>query len=185
MTNTKEKTKKGRKIIAALLVVVLGSALFVNWLIHSANLPLSISASTTAQSDEELGKAQYVSATTAKNDYFKESKLKREKTMDNSLKELGEVIDSDKSTSDEKKSAIEMYSKLSERKALESALNEYQNRTGTTKDLELFCKKYMNLLIIVDHEISVLQMYFNDLTFIANAYKDAQVKSLQQAYLLK
>ena len=72
-----------------------------------------------------------------------------------------------------------------QRKALESALNEYQNRTGTTKDLELFCKKYMNLLIIVDHEISVLQMYFNDLTFIANAYKDAQVKSLQQAYLLK
>ncbi len=72
-----------------------------------------------------------------------------------------------------------------ERKALRIALDEYQNRTGSTKDLDLFCKKYLNLLIIVDREISVLQMYVNELTFVANTYKEAQVKSLQQAYLLK
>lgn len=146
MTKTTEKPKKGRKIIAALLVVVLGSALFVNWLVNSAHLPLSISATTT-QSDEELGKAQYVSATTAKSDYFKESKLKREKTLDNTLKELGDVIDSDKATSDEKKSAIDMYAKLSERKSLEGDVETLICAKGVSECIVILGEKSCEVVV--------------------------------------
>ena len=58
-----KKGKKAGKIIAAVMVFVLGGALFANWYIHSAGLPLAVSTKTTAE--DKLGQAQYVSATTA------------------------------------------------------------------------------------------------------------------------
>ena len=136
MANTKEKKgRKAGKIIAAVMVFVLGGALFANWYINSKGLPLSVSNLTT--SDENLGQAQYVSATTAAGDYFQESKLKREKTRDNTMSELNAVIDSDKSTSDQKKSAVDTYAKLSERAALET-------------DIEtLICAKGVSVCIVV------------------------------------
>ena len=119
MANTNEKKgKKTVKIIAAVMVFVLGGALFANWYINSKGLPLAVSNSTTAE--DGLGQAQYVGATTAAGDYFKESKPKREKTRDNTMNELNAVIDDDKSTSDQKKTAVDTYAKLSERAALET-----------------------------------------------------------------
>ena len=137
MANTKQKdSKKGRKVIAAALVFVLGAALFVNWYFNSAGLPLKVSGNTTTGEDS-LGQAQYVSATTAKSDYFKESKLKREQQRDNTISELSKVIDSDKATSDEKKEAVSTYAKLSERAATES-------------DIEtLICAKGFSTCIVV------------------------------------
>lgn len=115
--NKSKKSKKGRKIVAAAMVFVLGGALFVNWYINSAGIPFAVSNTTN---QENLGQAQYVSATTASGGYFKESRLKREKTRDETMSELNKVIDSDKSTSDQKKTAVDTYSKLSERASLES-----------------------------------------------------------------
>lgn len=137
MANTNKKEKKNvKKIVAAALVFVLGSALFINWYLNSAGLPLKINATTTT-SEDSLGEAQYVSATTAKNDYFKEARLKREKTRDATMSELNKLIDSDKATSDEKKKAVETYSKLSE-------------RASTETDIEtLICSKGVSVCIVV------------------------------------
>ncbi|MBE6818065.1 MAG: SpoIIIAH-like family protein [Ruminococcaceae bacterium] len=115
--NTQSRGKKAGKIIAALMVFVLGGALFANWYINSAGLPFSVSGTTK---EDDLGQAQYVSATTAQSDYFKESRLKREKTRDNTMSELNAVIDNDKASNEQKKSAVDTYAKLSERAQLES-----------------------------------------------------------------
>ncbi len=112
---TEKKVNRKRQIVAAAMVFVLGAGLFVNWY-FSSNISLKTSNTTTAS--EKLGEAQYVNATTSS--YFAESKLKRQKTMDETLEKLNEVIDNDKASSDEKKEAVSMYSKLSERAALES-----------------------------------------------------------------
>ena len=152
MAKTKEKSKgKVKKIIAAVIVFILGSALFVNWYLNSVGSPLGVLATT---SEDKLGQAQYVSATTAKEDYFKESRLKREQTRDSTMKELNSVIDSDKATSDEKKTAIDTYSKLSERMALEN-------------DIEtLICAKGVSECIVVlgdkSCEVIVPQKELND-----------------------
>lgn len=124
MNNTKTKTdeKKGkavRKYIAAAMVLILGVALFLNWFLNSQSVSASLKKQLTT-AEESLGQAQYVSATTAKNDYFNESKLKREKLRDSTMKELNAVIDNEKATSDEKKAAVETYSKLTERASLEN-----------------------------------------------------------------
>ncbi|MBR2589326.1 MAG: SpoIIIAH-like family protein [Clostridia bacterium] len=138
MANTTVKqTKKGKKakIIAALMVFLLGGALFANWYINSAGMPFAVSGSTT--SEDKLGEAQYVSATTAASDYFNESKLNREKTRDKTMSELSAVIDSDKSTSEQKKKAVDTYAKLSERAQLET-------------DMEaLICAKGVSVCMVV------------------------------------
>ena len=63
------------------MVLVLGTALFLNWYFGSG-VSLSTAKKTTV---ENLGQAQYVNATTAENNYFKETRLKREKTFSSAL----------------------------------------------------------------------------------------------------
>ena len=145
--NQKQKgSKKGRKIVAALMVVVLGSALFVNWMLNSAGIPLRISATTTT-SEDALGQAQYVSATTAKSDYFNESKLGREKTRDNTMDELNKVIDSDKATSDEKKAAVDTYAKLSERATLENDIETLISAKGVSNCIVVLGDKSCEVVV--------------------------------------
>lgn len=146
MANKSEKSgKKGRKIIAAALVAVLGAALFLNWYLNSAGMPLAITGTTSEE--EDLGQAQFVSATTAANDYFNESKLKREKTRDNTMSELNAVIDSDKSTSDEKKTAVETYSKLSERATLENDIETLIAAKGVSECIVVLGDKSCEVIV--------------------------------------
>ena len=140
-----KKGKKAGKIIAAVMVFVLGGALFANWYIHSAGLPLAVSTKTTAE--DKLGQAQYVSATTAANDYFKESRLKREKTRDNTMSELNAVIDNDKSTSDQKKTAVDTYAKLSERTALENDIETLICAKGVSQCIAVLGDKSCEVIV--------------------------------------
>ena len=115
-----KKSVNKRRIIAAAMVMILGVGLFVNWYLNSnktLHTSNNVSGSATSE-NENLGEAQYVNATTSS--YYTESKLKRRQTLDETLDKLNEVINSDKANSEEKKDAVEMYSKLSERANLEA-----------------------------------------------------------------
>ena len=142
--NQEKKGKKAGKIIAAVMVFVLGGALFVNWYINSKGLPLSVSATTK---EDSLGQAQYVSATTAKSDYFNESKLKREKTRDNTMSELNTVIESEKATAEQKKKAVETYAKLSERASLESDIETLICAKGVSKCIVVLGEKSAEAIV--------------------------------------
>ena len=142
--NQEGKGRKAGKVIAAIMVFVLGGALFANWYINSKGMPSAVSGTTK---EDSLGQAQYVSATTAQSDYFKESKLKREKTRDNTMSELNAVIDSDKATSDEKKKAVETYAKLSERAALETDIETLVCAKGVSNCITVLGSKSCEVII--------------------------------------
>lgn len=147
-TNAKNSEKKKvnvRRIIAAAMVLVLGVALFLNWYLNSSSVSANIKPKTTAE--DSLGQAQYVSATTAKSNYFNESRLKREKQRDNTMKELNAVIDNEKSTSEEKKSAVETYAKLSERASLESDIETLICAKGVSECIVVLGDKSCEVII--------------------------------------
>lgn len=142
-STTEKKAKKGRQIAVAAMVLVLGAALFLNWYFNSG-ISLAASKKTTT---ENLGQAQYVNATTAAGDYFKETKLKREKTRDNTMNELNKVIDNEKSTSDEKKKAVDTYSKLSERATLETDIETLITAKGVTQCIVVLGDKTCEVVV--------------------------------------
>ena len=145
VNNSEKKGKSIRKYIAAAMVLVLGVALFLNWFLNSQGVSATLKQKTTAE--ESLGQAQYVSATTAKNNYFNESKLKREKMRDNTMKELNAVIDNEKATSDEKKSAVETYSKLSERASLENDIETLVLAKGISECMVVLGDKSCEVIV--------------------------------------
>lgn len=140
---TEKKVKKTRGIAVAAMVVVLGTALFLNWYFNS-NLSVTTAKKATA---ENLGQAQYVNATTAETNYFKETRLKREKTRDNTMQELNKVIDNEKSTSDQKKQAVDTYSKLSERATLENDVETLITAKGISQCIVVLGDKSCEVVV--------------------------------------
>lgn len=142
--NTEKKVKKARGIAVAAMVVVLGTALFLNWYFGSG-VSLATAKKTT---NENLGQAQYVNATTASAaGYFKETRLKREKTRDNTMQELNKVIDDEKTTSDQKKQAIDTYSKLSERATLETDIETLITAKGISQCIVVLGDKSCEIVV--------------------------------------
>lgn len=91
---------KKKQLVTATLAMALGAAVFVNWYYTKPDTVKTLNdTQTTTASDENLGEAQYVSATTMKNQEksFAELKLKRDATHDELKDTLNSVIKDSKS----------------------------------------------------------------------------------------
>jgi len=96
---------KRRQLLLATLVIALGAAVFVNW--YYTRVPaqeangstsaaeISEKQSTTAESERNLGDAQYVNANTQevmKQEYFASAKLRRGTAHEQAKQELQKII---------------------------------------------------------------------------------------------
>lgn len=92
---------KKKQIVTATLALGLGAAVFVNWYYTRPQPQPTINSenTTTAAESENLGDAQYVSATTAKTDVetLTDFKLKRDAAHDEAKETLNSVIKDQKS----------------------------------------------------------------------------------------
>ena len=93
-----------KQIITATLALALGAAVFVNWYYTKPEVQTNLNTQSTTRSyeDENLGDAQYVSATTAKssNETFSDFRLKRDSARDEAKETLNAIIKDSKSSSD-------------------------------------------------------------------------------------
>ncbi len=93
-----------KQIVTATLALALGAAVFVNWYYTKPQPQQTLNNENTTQSveNENLGDAQYVSATTGKNtaETLADFKLKRDSARDKAKETLNSVIKDSKSTSD-------------------------------------------------------------------------------------
>lgn len=94
---------KKKQIVSATLALALGAAVFVNWYYTKPEMKTNLnSQSTTSNLEEEnLGDAQYVSATTAKTptETFSNFRLKRDSARDEAKETLNAIIKDSKSSS--------------------------------------------------------------------------------------
>ena len=107
---------KKKHIATATLAMALGAAIFVNWYYSKPETKPTIdSVQTTAAQTENLGDAQYVSATTAKasSETLASFKLKRDTAHDEATDTLNTVIKDGKSSADAVKEATEALKRLS------------------------------------------------------------------------
>ncbi len=93
---------KGKQIVTATLALALGAAVFVNWYYTKPETQQTLNSENTtlAQDNENLGDAQYVSATTAKTtqETLADFKLKRDAAHDEAKETLNSVIKDSKSS---------------------------------------------------------------------------------------
>ena len=107
---------KKKQIVTATLAMALGAAVFINWYYTKPETIGAVnSGETTTVSDENLGEAQYVSATTANNSEktFADFKLKRDAAHDEAKETLNAVIKDPKSSQDAVTEASDDLSMLS------------------------------------------------------------------------
>lgn len=94
---------KKKQIVTATLALALGAAVFVNWYYTKPEMQTNLSTEKTtgAIDDENLGDAQYVSATTAKSaETLADFRLKRDSSRDEAKETLNSIVKDSKSSPD-------------------------------------------------------------------------------------
>lgn len=109
---------KKKQLVTATLALALGAAIFVNWYYSKPeNKPAADTVQTTkAQETDNLGDAQYVSATTAKSGEktLADFKVKRNSAHDEAVETLNSVIKDGESSSQAVKDATDALTGISE-----------------------------------------------------------------------
>ena len=106
---------KKKQLVSIALVLTLGAAVFVNWYFARPGVKSVIDTSKTTvnRQVENLGDAQYVSATTASSETMAGFKVKREAAHDEAKETLNSVIKDAKSDSEAAEEAGEALADLS------------------------------------------------------------------------
>lgn len=106
---------KKKQLVSIALVLTLGTAVFVNWYFARPGVKSVIDTSKTTvnRQVENLGDAQYVSATTASSETMAGFKVKREAAHDEAKETLNSVIKDAKSDSEAAEEAGEALAELS------------------------------------------------------------------------
>ena len=104
-----------KQLVSIALVLTLGAAVFVNWYFARPGVKSVIDTSKTTvnRQVENLGDAQYVSATTASSETMAGFKVKREAAHDEAKETLNSVIKDAKSDSEAAEEAGEALAELS------------------------------------------------------------------------
>lgn len=107
---------KRKQLVSIALVLALGTAVFVNWYFARPGVKSVIDTNKTTinRQEENLGDAQYVSATTSSDDTMADFKVKREAAHDEAKETLNAVVKDAKSDSEAAEEAAESLAELSE-----------------------------------------------------------------------
>lgn len=137
---------KKKHLLTATLALALGAAVFVNWYYSKPTTkPTADTVQTTrAQETENLGDAQYVSATTAKasEETMAGFKVKRNAAHDEATETLNSVVKDSKSTPEAVKQAT-------------AALKELSSDIKAEADLEnlIAAKISKDCIVIIDSDV--------------------------------
>lgn len=105
-----------KQLVSIALVLTLSAAVFVNWYFSRPGVESVIDTTKTTENrqSDNLGDAQYVSATAASSETMADFKVKREAAHDEAKETLESVIKDAKSDSEAAKKAAEALTELSQ-----------------------------------------------------------------------
>jgi len=171
-----------RKVLLAVLVVILGAAIFVNWQFGSVKVDDS-------EASKNLGDAQYVNGTNVSDknenddsgdvtDYFSDIRLERQQTRD-AIKENYERISADMSVSEaEKAESMVIFAKLMETVKKETDIENLVKAKGVNECIAVInnetvtvvvdCEQLSDVILLQIKEISNKQtnISFENITII-------------------
>ena len=89
-----------KQIVLAALVLCLSLAVYLNW-VYSGN-DLELPVTTVVESDKNYGDSQYVNISEDSEAFFAEAKISRQKTRDEAVQTLKNLIESDAITPEQR-----------------------------------------------------------------------------------
>lgn len=150
------KKKNARKTRAAISCFVLLLAIGVagNWYWENSDLSAHISSVSSAK-EKILGEATFVDATTepqTENEYFSQARVDRQKSRDESLEKLQEIVNSANEKDDAHKVAAEKIASISERIEIENKIESLVKAKGINNCIAIINKDATKVDVIVDVE---------------------------------
>lgn len=137
-----------RMVVMASLIVALSTAIFINYKYSAVDGAIDISGMLSKT--QYLGDAQFVNEAVtnakAQKDYFSETRKNREKSRENTMASLKEIVDDVKASSEAKAAASEKISALADKSETENSIET------------LICSKGFAdcVAVITDNGISVV-----------------------------
>lgn len=149
MSNSTSIKNTAKKLsIFALLIVALSTAVYVNWQYNSGGGTVSVNKSETTAAEKYLGDAKYVNATVkSTNDYFSSARTKRDETLNKSLSELKEIIESVKSNDSAKTKASEEVTRLTKNSESEQSIESLIIAKGFEDCVAVIGEKNISIVV--------------------------------------
>ena len=148
-----KKAKRTRFAVAA-FVLLLGVGLMGNWYYENSDLSSSVEPLISSQQTKTLGEAEYVDATTeapkSENEYFSQARMEREKSRDEAIEKLQNIIDKTDAGSEAKKTASEEISKISNYISIENKIETLVSSKGVKNCLAVISTNGERVDVIVD-----------------------------------
>lgn len=157
---TKPSNKKKGKFVLSLAVLLLGSALFLNWYFNNHDIketlsPL-LSGEVTTEASKNLGEAAYVGATTEssavnpnESEFFTNSRVERQQARDSALEELKKVIDSETADTESKKAASDKLAKITDNITAENKIETLVKAKDVTSCLAMISEDRVEVIVQV------------------------------------
>lgn len=171
-----KKAKKGKtQITLAIMVVALAAAVGLN-MKYSAEQENSLNTSS-----KYLGQAEYVNAEVSsevkdtENDYFKTLRNDRNKTRQDAIDTLEEIVDRTDVTDEEKKSAIDKITALTETAEKEASIETVLKAKGFKNAVVVIGEKDVNVIIDVSPD-SAATLQIQDAVLSKTDFTTADIK---------
>ncbi len=151
----KSKIISKKTVTLAAMVVALGAAIFLNMKYSG----MSADNIATGSGSKYLGEALYVGAdaTASKDnsssDYFSSAVSEREKTREEAIALLEEIISDAKLTKEQKTAAVDALAEISDDKTKEAAIESLIKAKGFEKVAVILGDDNVSVVVATDHEL--------------------------------
>ncbi len=164
-----------KSIIMTGMVIALAAAIYLNWQYNGAG----IADSPTTKSDADLGKSVYVNNTVSdeeEKDYFSTAKSDREKSRNNTIAELDEIIENKNSSSDAKKSAENNKNVIVSNIEKESNIETLIKAKGFEKCICVLNEKSVNVIVKAKEISSAQTIQINEIVTEQSGFSAENIK---------
>lgn len=164
-----------KSIIMTGLVLALAAAIYLNWQYSGGN----IADSTSSRDDATLGQSVYVNknvSSVEENDYFSTTVTEREKSRNNTIAELDEIINDSKSSDEAKRKAEENKNTIIGNMEKETNIETLVKAKGFEKCIAVVNESRVNVIVKAKELTSAQTIQINEIASEQSGFSSENIK---------
>lgn len=164
-----------KSIIMTGLVLALAAAIYLNWQYSGGN----IADSTSSRDDATLGQSVYVNknvSSVEESDYFSTTVAEREKSRNNTIAELDEIINDSKSSDEAKRKAEENKNTIIGNMEKETNIETLVKAKGFEKCIAVVNESRVNVIVKAKELTSAQTIQINEIASEQSGFSNENIK---------